>query len=306
MIETQIKYTKARNLGEVINVTFSYFGRNIKVLFTIVLFYVMPFFAASVLASFFLDQPVFSFSNSVSYISNISNTEFIGFWLVFLSYFFGTTMLNMVMNKHLILNEKLDKQQQVSSKQIQLDIVEDLRQHVPNVFFLSLSLIIISLILSSAVGYLLVPDLSFSFSDDPFSFIMQIFPLVFFALLIIPITFYILVTTLFFAQRQKTGFFEALTKVTNYVRENFLSTWLISVVALLIIYISNFFLRIPYFIIGFIDIALEPGVYFIIIALGNFISLFATTLFQFTCIFHITSIEEKNEGTLIKQKIENL
>lgn len=306
MSKAPIKYTKARNLGEVINVTFNYFGQNIKAIFTVLLFYVMPFFAASVIASFFSDQPILSFSNSISFISNISGNGFISFSIVLLSYFFGVAAQNAVINKHLILNEKQDEQQLVNSKQIQTDLVEDLRQHVPNVFFLSLSLVLISLMLSSALGYLLVPDLSFSFSEDPLNFIMQIFPLVFFALLIIPVTFYILVATLFFSQREQSGFFEALTKVLNYLRDNFLSTWLTSFVALLVVYFCNVFLRMPFILIGFMDFAIEPGMYFLITAIGNFIFLFAMTLFQFICVFHITSLEEKKEGTLIKQKIDNL
>lgn len=306
MIERHIKYTKARNLGEIINVTFNYFGCNIKVIFTILSFYVMPFFAASILASFFLDQAILSFSNSITYIGNIANNDFIEYAVVLLTYFFGLTLQNQVISKHLIVNEKLDERQRVNSKHIQLNIVDDFRQHFPNVFFLALLLIIISLILSSAIGYLLVPDLSFSFSEDPLNFIMQIFPLFFFALLIIPLTFYILVATLFFAQRDQTGFFEALTKVANYVRENFLSTWLNSIVALLIVYFCNVFLRIPFILIGFMDIAVEPGMYFLITAIGNFIFLFAMTLFQLMCIFHLTSLEEKKEGSIIKQKIDNL
>ena len=212
MIDAQIKYTKARSLSEVLNTAFNYLRLNIKSISTLLLYYVSPFFVLSILASYYFNTSQVSLSNFIAYVSTMFNDNVVEFTVTIAFYFIGLAMQNHLINKHLILNEDLNSDEQVNEKQFRSRLVEDFLQYFSNVFFLALTVILIALLLDAAIGNFLVVNFTYTFSEDPISFIFEALPLLIYLAFVMPLSCYFIVTCLFFAQRNKTGYVEALKK----------------------------------------------------------------------------------------------
>jgi hypothetical protein len=215
-------------------------------------------------------------------------------------------MQNHLINKHLILNEDLNSDERVNEKQFRSRLVEDFLQYFSNVFFLALTVILIALLLDAAIGNFLVVNFTYTFSEDPISFIFEALPLLIYLAFVMPLSCYFIVTCLFFAQRNKTGYVEALKKAWYYTRDNLFMTWATTVIAFMLAYVMVLLLTFPFLAIGFVNINLNVKVFVFMKSVTTYLSLFATAIFQVICIFHLTSLEEIKEGTIIKQKIDNL
>jgi hypothetical protein len=311
MINEHIKYRQVRTFKELLNVAFNYFRLHIKSIFKIMLLYVMPFFFVSIIASYYFNASGISLSRLLVIITTLKQHKPVEFICIVLPYFVGVVLQNQFLNKHLTLNE--GKEDLIGAKDFKPSLVEDFKQHFPNVFFLVLTALLIFLVSSPALGGLLQPYFEYSFGEDPIGYFLQVLPLLILFGLIVPMSLYFAATSLFFSLRDKLGVFESLKKVWEYAKNNLLLTWTISLIAFVVAYILNIIFQLPLssvgFIIGFFRnnfSGFDSSMFLFINIFTTFFMLIVWSTFQLICIYHITSSEEQKEGNNIREKIENI
>ncbi len=313
MIDALIKYRRVRTVSQVLNTAVNYMLSNFGSMLKCMLFYVMPFFLASTLASYYFNSHNVSVTTLINMISNIKQNNPVEFISILVFYFFAITLQNQVLNKHLILNEESAEGKAVDVKDLKPVVVEDFRQHLPNVFFLTLTVILTGFILGATLGGVLEQGINFNFDDDPYTFLIQVVTLILLVGIIFPLSCYFISTALFISLRDKMGIFQALAKAWAYAKEKLFITWATSVIAIMIAYLIQLIFQFPMFLIGYLFAFFRTdldSLSFAIIIFSNilttFFGLFSVGTFQLMVIFHFTSLEEQKEGINILNKINTI
>jgi hypothetical protein len=307
-----IKYRKIRSLKEIINVSFLYFSKNAGSLFFIMLIYTMPFFVVSKFISHSLNSGDMSLMNFMGLIISFKYYKPLPLIILLLIYFTGVTVHNMVMNKHLVANEPLASGQSISSSDFKNDFLQHLKLHLPNMFFLGSCVSVLGFILMTAAKWL-TGEITYGFTEDPLGFIVQFFPTIIVFLGALPLGGYFFMTSLFVSLRDNMGIFPALGKVWHYSKSNMRRVWMLSLFAAIIAYVCYFCILIPFrfvsnvpFMLG-MDIFRFGTAYFMILNIFyTFFALVCLYVFQLMSIYQFASLEEKEEGHYIIQKIDQV
>jgi hypothetical protein len=218
----------------------------------------------------------------------------------------------MVMNKHLVANEPLASDEKISSIDFKNDFLQHLKLHLPNMFFLGFCASVIGFILMTIVKWL-AGDITYGFTEDPLGFMVQFFPSLIIFLGAFPLGGYFFMASLFVSLRDNMGIFPALSKVWHYSKSNIRRTWLLSVCAAIISYLCYFCIITPFrfvtnipFMLGMDVFRFGTGYFLVLSIFYTFFTLLCLYVFQLMSIYQFTSLEEKEEGHYIAQKIDQI
>ncbi len=316
-MKPKVYIRKARSFGEVFGDTTGYIKQNFKSLFGSILLLVSPFVLLATILITYLFKSAFA-NMGIDPFTAYTNVGSIMLLMVML-YLLGFTAFITVLNQHMILNDKLPNNERVE--------IKDIVRTFFGAFLRGLGSMFIMLILSILIGIVLAlvfALFAMFIKISPFVGILLFILLYMFLLMIItPMSLYYYTAILFTAQRHKMGVFTALGKVRRSLKGNFWITWAVSFLSGMI---TNFLTGIAFipsyiiFIISFITstrrVAMDPGganpgfevpLYMIIIfCITGVLMVCIGSIYFIMMNLQCASLEEKNEGLSIMEKIEGI
>jgi hypothetical protein len=315
MMENKIYYRRTRPFGELFSATFSYIKQNFKSFFGSIILFSVP---VIVLMTLLLVNIV---SRATSGIGKFSGFEGVGFMFLMISVIailsiLMQTVFITVINQHLILNEKLENDGKVTVGDIGNSFFSSFWRVLGNMLLFGIIAVILLIIYAIFISLLTMAFVSMGAAGAIFSALLQLL----FSLMVTPIISYYAISCLFVVQKDKVNVFTAISKVTHYLKGDFWTTWAVSFVGYIMTYIASVIVAIPiiiFFILGiFTRMNYNPestSVSMATIILGAVV--FVVTVVLFLCVYSVylllctyqyTSLEEKNEGINIIDKINQI
>lgn len=191
------------------------------------------------------------------------------------------------------------------------NIIGTFQRHYSNTLY-SVLLFSATYLIVDYVMYYFVESNTNEMQNDPFLFYLERIPYFIFSIIIMPLLVYILFTSLFVSYRDKLNVFLAITKVRKYLNGKLMNTYgnclLFCVIYSLIIKLAT----LPAFAIGFFNLVNWDNQFAmeVLSVVLKYYELFAKSLsiilLSIFCIYHYTSLEEKVEASVIKEKINSI
>ncbi len=322
MNNQKIYYRKVRDLGGVFSATFGFIKQNFKTFYGSLLFLAGPFLLVAVTISTYTMGSMVSIFKLNKGLSSILGELFLPYATSMFVLFIGLTVYQVVLNKNIIENEKLQANETLTLKHIIANFFGDFWRMLGNALFFIL-IIIISVIVFSLIfaglGSLFTGAGGGTGGAIALAIILVLVVLV---LMIIfgPILSFLPIATMFVCQRDKIFIIPALQKVFKYLKGNFWSTWLVSFIALLCYMVMGFVAQIPVLIVTLFTtfsrmkstvgygVAEDstPLLLIIVTVISTLLSYGVMTIYFLMSTYQYTNLEEKKEGTSIIDKINQI
>ncbi|MBS1651012.1 MAG: hypothetical protein JSU07_03290 [Bacteroidetes bacterium] len=317
-MQVKIFTNKPRNFGQVFGDAFTYIRQNFKSLLVTIILYNLP--AVALIAYFFMSM--FNFYTSLFSYSSNQTTKAIEILFISLGLFVMLTLMSAifltVINKHLVLNQKNGTNEYVKRSDLLPGIFREIWVMILNIILFG----VVFLLIVSVVFFIIIGILSLSFSAGFFGVLFSILIGLCLYLIALPILAYIFVNVFYVSYRNKINAISALFLVIKTIKGNFWSSWGTSFISGMITYFLSAFSILPLYILFFFQLFSRSGLYtsantdqisVTTLILGSLLFVFAilinlclVTIFHIMCVFHHTSCEEKKEGNLILEKINQL
>ncbi len=320
MITEKISYKKVRDFGQVFGASFGYIKQNIKSLYGAIILYTLPPLSIITLLLIYLikNSEIFSFGNLSSNGVVVSILFFL-FIIMLVFLIIHCTFLTII-NKHLIDNENLGKDDYVNLTQVGKGFLKNFWPVLGNTLLL--------VFLSFIFGAILAIVFSlFAFLISAGGLLGGLFLLLFvmfYYLIVTPVLTYVFITIYFVMLKDKVGIITALIKVFKSLKGNFWSTWLVSFLGFVMCYIASGILAIPMAILFLFTVftrfkdytdpnsgtnnigvtTLVIGAILFLVTILLFFMIYSVLILL--CNFQYSSIEEKKTGTTINQLINSI
>lgn len=320
MIAEKISYTKVRDFGQVFGASFGYIKQNIKSLYGSIILYTLPPLSIIAFLLIFLikNSEIFNFGN-------ISGNGIIAAVLVFLSMIMLVLLIIhcsflTIVNKHLVDNENLGKEQYVTITQVRTGFFKSFWPVFGNTFLL----VVLSLIFGTILAIIFsLFGLLVSTGGVLGGILLMLF-VMFYYVIVTPMLTYIFIAIYFVMLKDKVGIITALSKVFKSLKGHFWSTWLVSFLGFIMCYLASGILSIPIIIFAIFTIATrvkdytntyseapDTGIITYIIGAILFIVTLLLVFMIYSvlillCNFQYASIEEKKTGTTINELINSI
>ena len=323
MNDQKIVLKKVRDLGGIFGATFGFIKRNFKTLFGSLLFFAGPFLliAAVISANMFGSSLGFNrlFKGSMS---SFYGEFIISYLIILLVTFIGLTVYNVILNKNLIENEKLNDGEKLTIQQTTINFFPDFWR----VFGNTLLLILVGIVFIAVIALIFGGLFALAGGDGSNSagviVLLVIFFLCFFVLAIIfgPIISFIPMAAIFVCQRDGIAIFAAIKKVFYYMKGNFWNTWVVMVVGFLTYMVMGAIVQIPMFIVAIITAfsrikvnngsgMTEEGTSIVLVAVISICTLLShgvRVVLNLMVLYQYNHLEEKKEGLSIIDKINQI
>lgn len=317
----KIYYKKVRDLGTIFSATFGFIKQNFKTLYGSLLFYAGPFLLIAATISAYMFGSNLGFNKIMRGGVNSFYAELIGSYIITMSVvMIGLTIYNVVLNRNLLENEKLRVGEPLTLKHTTINFWPDFWRVLLNTLLLGVALIIsFAIIVLAFAGIFALVGSDNSTGAIIMVVIMVILMLVVF-LILGPIMMFVPMAAIFVCQRDQLNVFHALGKVFSYMKNNFWSTWLVSMVGFLTYMVMASIAQIPVFIISMftafsrmkstvgygIEDDSTPLLLVIVTAISSLLSYGVMVIYHLIIVYQYTNLEEKKEGQSLIEKINQI
>jgi len=323
MTEQKIHYRKVRDLGAIFSAAFGFIKQNFKPFFGSILFLAGPFIIVGSAVSAYMIGSSTTITRMLQNMDSFYGNLIISYLFSMIFYFIGITVYNVVLNKNIMANEKLEPHESLTINHALSGFFNDFWRMLGNMLLLTLFLVIAVIVIALVFGgiFALIGAGGGSSSGGAIAMAV-IMVLLFFAgmLLFGPVLSYIPLAALFICQRDRVGIFEALRKVFYYLKGNFWPTWVVSFVALICYMVMGFVVQIPVFIISMVSTFSRiksvagygeqdestPLLMVVVIIISSLLSYCVMSVYYLMTIYQFTNLEERKEGSGIIDKINQI
>jgi hypothetical protein len=322
MTTQKIYYKKVRDLGGIFSGSFGFIKQNFKPLYGSLLFFAGPFILVSACISGYMLGSNLGMSKILRggigafYADNI-----VAYFLTITISFIGIAVYNVILNKNLIENEKLQSPEPLTINHSIQKFFADFWRILGNIFLLAILVIISVIVIALAFAglYALIGGGSGGTGAIIVTVLAVIILFVFF-LIFGPILSFVPMATIFVCQRDRIPIFEGIRKVLYYLKGNFWNTWMISFVGILTYTIMAGIVQIPLAIISVITTFsnMKGGegnssgsdstsiILVVATAISTLLSYGVMVIYHLIITYQYTSLEEKKEGVSILDKINQI
>ncbi len=299
----RISYRGRRDIGAVFTDSFAYIRLNYKWLFLNLLLFAGGFMLAGQLISgLVLGHGLGLTSAAVLMRGSIFVTSML--LVMFISLGVAGVVYMLVINKFILLSETSDVAAQPQPRQIAEGFFRDFWLLTGNII-----LFVIVMTLSAVLFYFVMIGVS----EIVGTLVAALSLLVLFALS--PVLLFMMVAAFFVIQRDRLNLFSALAVVSRYLKGNFWNTWVLGFLAILTYSLMSFVVQLPAFVLKMKVIfkrgaegfqAEMTATELAVTVIGALLTMLVAALFYLLCIFHFSSLEEKKEGHLLREKISQI
>jgi hypothetical protein len=322
MTDQKIYYKKVRDLGGIFGATFGFIKQNFKPLYGSLLFFAGPFLlVASTVSAYMLGSQLNVNRLFGSGLSTLYGDLMGAYAVSMLIMFLGVTVYNVILNRNILENEKLQAGEEMTVKHGIVNFWADFWRILGNTLLLVLVLVVsvVVIVLVFAGIFALAGGDRGSGGAIALAVIGVLLLLV--AMLIFgPIFAYVPMAALFVCQRDEVNIFQAIGIVFRYMRDNFWSTWVVSMVGLLTYMVMGMVAQIPVFIITMlttftrmkstVGYGMEdqstPVLLIVVTAISSLLSYGVMVVYHLISIYQFTHLEEKKEGKSIIDRINQI
>lgn len=309
MNQEKINFHVARDFSELFNVATKFLSQNFKHFFKTLFFIAGPFvLISSIFGAFYQSHALRNIQaaagggqfNVYSTLMNQFGWEYVAF--IFCSFCSGMVMLTTIYSYIIAYNLHGPNNFDIALvKELVFKNIWKVMKGALTVFLIVIAI----LILASIIGGILISVLS-------------VFGIVLVVLLVIGLIFILPPYLWQFASfylpmlTEDLSVSEALRKIRGLMRGDFFSTWLLIVVATLILGILALVFSIPLLIyqtvlqLGGMSTTADNVPYMVIAALSTFCHSFIYSVFYIVCAFHYYSLTEKKDGTALLNRIDEI
>jgi hypothetical protein len=323
MTTQKIYYKKVRDLGGIFSATFGFIKQNFKTLYGSLLFFAGPFLLVSACISGYLLGNNLALSNIFKGGANSFYLDhFIGYLTSMIFVFVGITVYNVILNKNLIENEKLQTQEPLTIHHTIQNFFGDFWRVLGNTLLLVVLMIISIVVIALVFGGLFALSGGAGSGNAGTVIMIVLAVILFFVFFLIfgPVLAFVPMAAIFVCQRDNLPIFAAIKKVLYYMKGNFWTTWMISFVGLMAYSLMAMIVQIPVYIISFITAfsklknvdgytMQDNSTSILIVAVTAICSLLSygvLVVYHLIINYHYTSLEEKKEGQSIMDKINQI
>ncbi|MBL7919962.1 MAG: hypothetical protein JNJ40_06585 [Bacteroidia bacterium] len=319
-MEQKISYRKVRDLGAIFSATFGFIKQNFKPFFGSILFLAGPFIIVGAAVSAYMVGSSANIARMLRNMDEFYGNMILSYLFSIIFYFIGITIYNVVINKNILTNEKLEPGESLKLNHSMSNFFNDFWRMLGNMLLLTLFLIIAFVVIALVFGGLIALS-GAGGSGGAVAVTVIMVLVVFFGLLLFgPILSYIPLAALFVCQRDGINIGAALRKVFYYLKGNFWMTWVVSMVALICYMVMGFFVQIPVFIISAASTfsrLKSVSAYgeednsatllmVVVIIISSLLSYCVMSVYYLMTVYQYTNLEEKKEGSAIIEKINQI
>ncbi|HOZ86628.1 MAG TPA: hypothetical protein PL029_02665 [Bacteroidia bacterium] len=320
MSNEKILYRKTRDIGDVFGASFKFIKQNFKPFYGSLLFFAGPFLLAGTLAySYFANAAGIS---PYSYSQNLGNSisTFLGAFAIALTVLmFGISVYTVTLNKTLIVNETQAQGENLNISEIGRNFFNDFWRVLINMLLFSfVFIIVLGFFFLLMVG--LVALFKIIAGSDMLLIVISVLLVIAFFLILFPILSFVPLAAFFVCQRDRINIFNATGKVLSYMKGNFWTTWVFSILALLTYSVMAFIVQLPVFILTAISTFSRLGstagqgvgedsssvTLILVTVVCSLIGYMVMGVFYLMCIYQYTSLEEKKEGSTLIENINQI
>lgn len=305
MNEEQIEFNKSRDFSETLNVSFAFIKQNFKPFFKTLLFLVGPVLLLnSILSGLYLKNQ-FDFNAIIQGTRTATDVLSPVYFLIILFALVANIMLMGIVYEFIMLYEKKGANN-FSVKEVWDEFVGDLGL-ITSTFFFLFGIGILFVVVLGLIGFLLAE------LGTVGMVLIFIFFLLFFLVLGPPLAF--IVSAIYPIRiRERVSNTEALSKAYELTKANFGNTWVIIFVSYIIVMVLTLFLTIPSSIAAVVLAvnAVSDGnatstiILAVLNTLGTFGGSFINTIILIVIGFHYFSINEKENGDGLLERINQI
>jgi hypothetical protein len=324
MIPRKIYLKKVRTLSEIFSASFGFIKQNFRPLYGSIFLFAGPFLlASSVISSYMLGSSIglgniFKSREGIAAFYGRFLTAYLATVLVM---FIGVTVYTVILNRNVLENEKLKDGEDLQLKSGISSFWPDFWRLLANTFLLIVTLVIVMLVFVLIFAGLIALVASDGGTGGG-TVLVVILVLVLLALVFIlgPVISYVVIASMFVSQRDEINIFPAIRKTMYYMRENFWSTWAVSMVGLLTNAGMNLVVQIPVIIVTVIssfsrlnsgtnspeDFQSASLLLIVVTAISHLLSYGVQVTYHLIIIYQYCHLEEKKEGISIEEKINQI
>ncbi len=322
MTDQKIYYKKVRDLGAIFSASFGFIKQNFKTLYGSLLFFAGPFLLVAACVSGYMlgsnlgINKLFKGGFASFYADNL-----VAYFISILLMFIGLNVYNVILNKNLIENEKLQNGEPLTITHIIQNFFFDFWRVMGSTlllfFLLIISVIVIALVFG---GLFALIGTGAGNTGAIIATILGVIILLIFFLIFGPVLGFIPMAAIFVCQRDNISIFAAIRKVMFYMKGNFWNTWLVSFVGILTYTIMASIVQIPLMIITLMttfsrmkvlggNALAEDSNSILLIAVTAISSLLShgvLVIYHLIVVYQYSNLEEKKEGVAIIDKINQI
>lgn len=322
MNERKIYYKKVRDLGQVFSATFGFIRQNFKPLYGSLLFYAGPFLLIAATISAYMFGSSLNMGRIFRGNLNAFYGDLIGsYFISMLVSLIGVTIYNVVLNRNLIENEKLNQGEPLTLKHATINFWPDFGRILLNTFLLVLVMIFVVVIIALVfTGIFSLVGGSAGSGGGVAVALFLILAILAAFLILGPIIAFVPLASLFVCQRDRLFLFPAMGKVFGYMKNNFWNTWIVSFLGGLTFIVLVYIAQIPLFIISFMTTFSRmkstvgygmqddstPLILVIVTVLSSLLAYGVMVIYHLMIVYQYTNLEEKKEGLSIIDKINQI
>lgn len=321
MTEQKIYYRKVRDLGGIFTATFAFIKQNFKPFFGSLLFLAGPFFIVGSAISAYMMGSSMSFTKMVQHMESFYGKLLVSYFFSMMFILIGITIYNVILNKNLIENEKLQSHEPLTINHSISGFFGDFWRVLGNMILLGLVSVVAFALIALAFGGLFALTGGGSGNSGAIAIIVILVILLLVVILLFgPVLSFIPIAAMFVCQRDRINIFAAIKKVFYYLKGNFWMTWVISFVAIICYSVMGFIVQIPVLIITLITTFSRarstigygeadestPLLLVAVIIISSLLSYAVMSVYYLMTIYQYTNLEEKKEGSSIIEKINQI
>ena len=321
MTNQKIYYRKVRDLGGIFAATFGFIKQNFKPFYSSLLFLAGPFIIVGSAISAYMVGASVNITKLATNLQSFYGDLLYAYFFSMIFIFIGVAIYNVIINKNLIENEKLDPTESLTINHTTTGFFSHFWYVLGNMLLLAVLLIVVVMLFALVFGGIFALAGGNSGSGAVILITVIALILLLCGLLIFgPILSFIPLAALFVCQRDRVGIFSAIKKVLYYLKGNFWMTWLVSFVALISYSIMGFIVQLPVFILTLVSTFSrfsatnnytakdEPTslILVVVIIVCSLLSYSVMSVYYLMTIYQFTSLEEKKEGSAIIEKINQI
>lgn len=321
MTDQKIHYRKVRDLGAIFTATFAFIKQNFKPFFGSLLFLAGPFIIVGSAISAYMMGSSMTFTKIVQNLESFYGKLLISYFFSMIFILIGVAIYNVILNKNLIENEKLQQHEPLTINHAITGFFGDFWRVLGNMILLGLVSIVAFALIALVFGGLFALTGGSSGGGGAIALIVIMVILLLVVILLFgPILSFIPIAALFVCQRDRVNIFAAIKKVLYYLKGNFWMTWVISFVALISYSIMGFIVQIPVLIISLVTTfsrarstigygeadETTPLLLVSVIIISSLLSYGVLSIYYLMTIYQYTNLEEKKEGSSIIEKINQI
>lgn len=311
----KIEFRKEREFTTVFSDAIKFLKQNFKSLFSAIIVIIGPLILLSGLAYSYMQTLMMS--NTMSGLSGLgmfNQTYFVVLGVSYLLMLINSVLLNSVVFNYMCLYQEKEAGEKISVSEVASRVWSNIGRVLGSLAMLLMLLIAVSIVFGLiGLGFV---------SMGVVGGVLIALGIIFGAMIYFPIFTYYLSAGFFVVVRDRQMILSSFGKVRSYLSGNFWWTWLILVVALIVLSIVQMVFNLPAAILTMMEtftrmrevgsgrgtgIAGETSIWLIIFyTIGRFLTTCSYAVLHLVCGFNFLSQEEKHEGKGIMSRIEEI